>query len=125
MNLLQDPITADREFFDCLLRADTHRLAKLLADDFLLIAVGNGQEVSKTMLVEALQAGELRFLAVNADEVQVRQYGACAIVTGRTEMQVTMGGRQNKVHSRYAHIFVSEADSWRMVSAQGTPIVDS
>jgi ketosteroid isomerase-like protein len=125
MIIPQDPITADREFFDCLMRADIQRLGKLLADDFLLIAVGNGQEVSRAMLLEALQAGELRFLAVNADEVQVRQYGGCAVVTGRTEMQVAMGGRQNTVHSRYAHIFVNEGERWRMVSAQGTPILDA
>ena len=122
MSLPTDPLSADRQFFDNLLAASAGELSDLLAESFQLIAVGTGEVVSKAELVGALQSGLLRFHSIEPTEVQARTYGDCAVVTGRTEMTVTMGTHWSKVFSRYAHIYVNQGNVWRMVSAQGTPI---
>jgi hypothetical protein len=125
MNAPTDALTADRKFFDLLLAAKAEELEDLLADSFQLIAVGTGELVSKTEFVEALRSGLLRFHAIHHSDTQVHTFGDSAIVIGRTEMTVTMGTRWSKVKSRYTHMYVKQRDEWRMVSAQGTPIVEA
>jgi uncharacterized protein YraI len=44
------------------------------------------------------------------------------VVTGRTWMRGRYAGASWTAHSRYTHVFVEEEGSWRMASAQGTPI---
>jgi ketosteroid isomerase-like protein len=125
MSAPEDALTADREFFNLLLAGDGAELSDLLADSFQLIAVATGEVVSKAELVGALDSGLLRFHMIAPTEVQTRTYGDCAVVTGRTEMSVTMGTHRSAVRSRYTHVYVRQGAAWRMVSAQGTPIVEN
>ena len=120
-----DAATADRQFFELLLASNTAELTEFLAESFQLIAVGTGEVVPKAEFVDALQSGLLRFHAITPTETEVRTYGDCAVVTGRTEMSVSMGSHRSAVRSRYAHVYVKQRDAWRMVSAQGTPIVQA
>lgn len=120
-----DALTADRQFFSLLLAANAAELSEFLAESFQLIAVGTGEVVPKAEFVEALKSGMLRFHTITPTETQVRTFGDCAVVTGRTEMSVTMGTHLSAVRSRYAHVYVRQRDAWRMVSAQGTPIVQA
>ncbi len=119
-----DPIEVDRQFFSQLIAGDTARLAELLTDDFLLIAVANGQEVPKSAFLAILASGQLKFLSIEPADVRVRRYGATAIVTGRTLMRGSLAGVENTVRSRYTHVYVQEDERWRMASAQGTPILE-
>ena len=125
MSATTDALTADRRFFALLLAANAAELADLLAESFSLIAVGTGEVVSKAELVEALESGLLRFHTITPTEIEVRTYGDCSVVTGRTEMSVSMGTRWTMVRSRYAHVYVKQRDAWQLVSAQGTPIVQA
>jgi hypothetical protein len=125
MSAPTDPLAADRRFFDLLLAANAEGLSDLLAESFQLIAVGTGELVSKSEFVDALATGLLRFHSISPTHTQVRTYGDSAIVTGRTEMTVTMGTHWSKVQSRYSHVYVNQGASWRMVLAQGTPIAQT
>ncbi len=120
-----DPIEADRAFFSHLIAADTAQLAELLTDDFLLIAVANGQEVPKAAFLAILASGQLKFHSIEPADVIVRRYGTTAIVTGRTVMRGSLAGEESTVRSRYTHVYVQQGERWRMASAQGTPIVES
>jgi ketosteroid isomerase-like protein len=124
MMVPQDILAADDRFFAALLRADSDALDRLLADDFLLIDVNSGSEVPKALFVPAVGSGQLTFEAIEADGPtrRVRCYGQAAVVTGRTRMRGRYVGEVWTAHSRYTHVFVEEQGSWRMASAQGTPI---
>jgi len=43
-----NPLTADSNFFNALIRADISALDHILADDFVLIEVMGGSEISKS-----------------------------------------------------------------------------
>jgi ketosteroid isomerase-like protein len=113
---------ADRLFFNALLAADTSALDALLADDFLLIDVLRGAEITKNDLIGAVAMNLVRFEKIEAHDPRVREYGDTAIVTGWTEMRMEFGGQSADVRSRYTHVFVRQEGGWRFVSAQGTPI---
>src|SRR5262245_47129613 len=87
-----DPLAAEREFFTALVEARPEVLDRVLADDFLLIDVMRGSEVTKPSLLEALGSGQLRFELIEPSEQRVRLYPATAVVTGRTRMSGRFGG---------------------------------
>ena|SRR5579871_3695689 len=117
-------LVAEREFFAALIAANTRTLDRLLADDFLLIDVMSGSEVTKPMLRAVVESGQLVFDTIDSIEARVRFYQTTAIVTGRTQMQGRFGETPFAASSRYTHVYVESQGSWRLVTAQGTQITD-
>lgn len=118
-----DLLTADRGFFAALVAADVAALARLVADDFVIVDVFSGSQAAKKELVDGLATGVLRFTAIEPEGATVRRYGDAAVVVGATRMRGTFGDNAFAVHSRYTHVFVAVGEEWKLVSAQGTPIV--
>lgn len=123
MTIDSEVLQAERQFFASLLEADLPALERLLADDFLLIDVLSGSQVPRSALLALIAAGELRFEAIEATDPLVRLYRPTAIVTGRTHMAGRYGTTPFSASSRYTHVYAEQDGSWRLVAAQGTPIV--
>jgi hypothetical protein len=70
MSVESDVLAAERQFFASLIAADGPALERLLADDFVLIEVMRGGEVSRQDLVAALGAGQVRFEGIEASEAR-------------------------------------------------------
>ena len=119
----QNPEKVEQEFFRALTEADQETLDKLLTDDFSLIDVMTGSELSKAEMLEIVAARSVRFEEINRIDFRVRFYGAVAVITGQTEIIGGFNGRRFEVDSRYTHVFEKQLDGWRMVAAQGTQIV--
>jgi ketosteroid isomerase-like protein len=118
----KQPEEVEREFFKSLTNSDVDKLRQVLADDMILIDVMSGSEVSGWELVEVLRSKTLRFSSIDRIDFKIRNYRNVAIITGQTMMTGAYQGQEFKINSRYTHVFVKVDDSWRMVSAQGTPI---
>jgi ketosteroid isomerase-like protein len=117
-----DPIEVDRQFFRSLINADVPSLSRILTDDFLLIDVMQGSEISKPALLGAIESGQVKFEGIDAAEAHVRSYQTTAVVTGRTLMCGQAGGSPFTVRSRYTHVYVELLGQWHLASAQGTQI---
>jgi ketosteroid isomerase-like protein len=122
LNDKPDPIEADRQFFRSLINTDVASLSRILTDDFLLIDVMQGLEVSKPALLGAIELGQLKFESIDPADTRVRFYQTTAVVTGRTLMRGQAGGSPFTLRSRYTHVYVELLGQWRLVSAQGTQI---
>jgi ketosteroid isomerase-like protein len=118
------PLAAEQQFFSSLTAGDVGALDRILGDDFLLIDVMTGSEVKKPDLLAVLESGQLKFEAIQPVESQVRLYGITAVITGRTQMSGRFGETAFTASSRYTHVFVKEQGQWRLVSAQGTQVVN-
>jgi ketosteroid isomerase-like protein len=110
----------DRQFFAALLAADAPALDRRLSDDFVLIDVMSGSEISKPALIGVVGQKQLVFEAIDAAEPKVRRYGSVAVVNGTTEMRGHFGADAWAARSRYTHVYVETPTGWQMVSAQGT-----
>jgi ketosteroid isomerase-like protein len=118
------PLAAEQQFFSSLIRGDVEALDRILGDDFLLIDVMTGSEVKKPDLLAVLRSSQLKFEALEPLESRVRLYRITAVITGRTRMSGRFGEAPFTASSRYIHVFVKEQSQWRLVSAQGTQIVN-
>lgn len=125
MSDISGALTADREFFKALTEADNESLNRLLADDFILVDVMRGAEVTKISLVDAVKSGQLKFESITPVDQRARSYASTAIIIGQTEMRMRFEQTSVTVKSRYTHVYVKAGDRWIMVSAQGTQISDA
>ena len=123
MDTKPDPLAADRAFFTALISANLNTLDSLLVEDFLLIDVLTGSEITKPMLLAAVGSSQVKFDAIEAVDSRLRMYAATtAVVTGRTEMRGRVGEAAFTASSRYTHVFVTQDGHWALASAQGTQI---
>ena len=122
MNDDSSPLQAEQQFFASLIRADVQRLDSILGDNFLLIDVMTGSEITKSALLAVLGSGQLKFETIDPLEQRMRTYGETAVVTGRTQMSGRFQENPFTASSRYTHVYVKAQPQWRLVSAQGTQI---
>ena len=123
MNPILDPLATERAFFTALISANLDGLDSLLTDDFILIDVLNGSEITKPMLLAALGSSQVKFEAIEPVESRVRVFAVnTAVVTGRTELRGRVGEAAFTASSRYTHVFVTQNGGWMLASAQGTQI---
>ena len=117
-----DPLAADHQFFISLIEANVEALDQILGDDFILIDVMRGAEISKSALLAVVGSGQLRFEAIEPIDSRMRLYQTTAVITGRTKMSGRFGEAPFTVSSRYTHVYVEQQGRWRLVAAQGTQI---
>ena len=123
MDTRLDTLATERAFFSALISANLESLDSLLADDFILIDVLNGSEITKPMLLAALGSSQVKFDSIEPVESRVRAYATTmAVIAGRTELRGRVGEAAFTASSRYTHVFVMQAGGWVLASAQGTQI---
>lgn len=123
MDTKLDPLVTERAFFSALLSANIDALDAILTDDFVIVDLMEGGEVSKPMLLAAVGSSQVKFEAIEQVESKVRIYATdTAIIVGRTEMRVRAGEQSFSASSRYTHVFVLQDGGWQLASAQGTQI---
>ena len=113
---------ADEDFFRLLAAGDTAGLDNLLTDDFVLIDVFRGAEISRSALLALIESQQLTFAPVTPMDVTVRLHGTTAIITGRTDMRGSFEDTPFAAASRYTHIYVHRDGGWHLAAAQGTMI---
>ena len=70
-------LDADGRFFSALIAGDARGLDRVLAEDFLLIDVMNGAEISKPAFLAAIGSGQIKFEFIEPAENRVRLYQTC------------------------------------------------
>ncbi len=103
-----DPLAAERQFFSALVDASVEALDRVLADDFILIDVMSGSEITKSSLLAVIVSGQLKFEAIEPADPLVRLYQTTAVITGRTQMSGRFGETPFTVSSRYTHVYVEQ-----------------
>ena len=111
----------EQDFEKALVSADTVRLGELL-DERLQMITPLGSVMSKADLIGLMDAGLLQFQGLDLQDLQVRQMGGSAVVTGRAHMRASMGEQKFEAQTRYTHVYEKQGAQWKMVVAQGTQI---
>ena len=123
MDTKLDPLVTERAFFSALLSGNIDSLDSILADDFLMVDLLSGSEITKPMLLAAVGSSQVKFEAIDPVESKTRIYSAdTAVIVGRTEMRFRAAESSFSFSSRYTHVFVLQDGDWQLASAQGTQI---
>ena len=101
------------------LKADVAALNELLADEFRVVHV-NGREQNKAQFIEALQSGRAKFLSIEMDELEVRDFGNTAVAIARWTNTVEFKGQQNHGTDRVTDVWLKQPAGWRLVSAHAS-----
>lgn len=116
------------------LRAIEQRLAKawvsgdrdyingILDDNWTVIDAAGRVLNKRQVLQEAFESKDRQIDSLQIDEVQVREFSACAVVTGRTQATGRYKGNTMSVTLRFTDVFVRRAGRWKVVASQATLI---
>ena len=119
--LIEELLAVERRFDLALLSADEPALEAILAERFFLNDFMGGV-VLRSELLKYLGEGNLKFQRIEPHDVSVERYGDTGLVTGWTDMKAELQETASEVKSRFLHLYVRHAGSWRMAAAQGTLI---
>lgn len=107
--------------FRAMVQNDLEHLAALLAEDLVYVHTDGAVE-SKAEFLQRLRSGALRYRSIEPTDVRVRTFGKTAVVTGRSQMAVTIAGADRELAIRYTAVYVVRGDRWLLVSWQSTRI---
>ncbi len=107
----------DREYQLAVKRNDAATMARILADDFVLIA-GNGTVHDREALLAEARSASVQYEQQDELEQQVRVWGDTAVVTARLWVKGTRQGQDFDRKLWFSDIYVRSADGWRYVLGQ-------
>jgi ketosteroid isomerase-like protein len=109
----------DRLRFDAMVEGNATLLEQMLGEDLTYIHTTGAVDTKATFLA-SLRAGTLRYLSIQLEGVEVRIYGAAAVVTGRVDMQVALDGKEAAFPARFTSVYAKRHDRWLLVAWQST-----
>jgi ketosteroid isomerase-like protein len=107
----------DREYQLAVKRNDAATMARILADDFVLIA-GNGTVHDREALLAEARSASVQYEQQDELEQQVRVWGDTAVVSARLWVKGTRQGQAFDRKLWFSDVYVRTADGWRYVLGQ-------
>jgi len=98
---------------------DWPALDAILADEFYYNQA-SGNHVPKATYLEYLKTGAVKVKKAVRKDTQIKLYGDMAVVTGITDVDVTLKGEDKILHSRYLHVWAKKGQGWQLVARQAT-----
>ncbi len=109
----------DIEYQAAVKRNDATTMAKILADDFVLVT-GSGKTFSKEDLLTEARSGKTTYERQEAGERKVRVWGDTAVVTALLWVKGAEAGKPFESRLWYSDTYVRYADGWRYVFGQAS-----
>jgi ketosteroid isomerase-like protein len=92
---------------------------RILADDWKVTDPG-GNVLTKEQVIGTAFSADRNITTARIDDIEVRDFGDWAIVTGRTHMAGTLAGENIYVTLRFTDVFARRQGEWRCLVSQGT-----
>jgi ketosteroid isomerase-like protein len=109
----------DIEYQAAVERNDATTMARILADDFVLVT-GAGKRYSKADLISEARSGDTVYEVQRASERSAKAWGDTAVVTALLHAKGKSGGKAFEYRVWYSDIYVRFADGWRYVFGQSS-----
>jgi len=109
----------EKDFAKAVVSNDAEAIGKFLADDWMIIGP-DGRIIDKARFLDVIKSGMLTHDLMESDEVQVRSYGDCAVVTALTRTKAKFAGQEFTTQERATDVFVRRAGRWQCVFSQLT-----
>ena len=107
--------------FDAMIARDFAKLDALVHDE-LRYTHSSGVTDGKASWLDSMRSGRVKYKSAKSSEQKVRIYGDTALVTGRGEMQVEVGGQAKTLRLRFLNAWTKTPQGWKFVAWQSTPL---
>lgn len=102
---------------------DRAAVAANMSDDFVQID-SYGRRSDKAAFLDGILSPDLRIDPYTVEDLQIRLYGATAVVNGATDMTGSYRGKPFRTHYRFTDTYVKQDGVWRVVNVQTTEIAE-
>lgn len=103
-------------------KGDRDYINRVLADDWS-VTDATGRVLSKNQVInEAFDSNDRQIESLEIDDVRVRVFGSCAVVTGTTRAKGRYKGSSMSVTLRFTDVFMRRAGRWQVVASQATQL---
>ncbi len=102
-------------------RGDVATLEKQTSDDYTLINM-NGQMSDKSQMVNAFKTGQSKLTSDELSDMKVRVYGNTAVITGKADVNGTLGGKDATGQIMFTRVYVKKGGQWQSVAFQQTRV---
>jgi hypothetical protein len=96
-------------------------LAKILADSYQHTH-GTGLVENREEFLGALRSGARKYEPIQLEDVKIREFGECAIVSGKFDLKVSVKGKMMEGVNRFSFVVVQTPQGPKIVSFQATAI---
>jgi hypothetical protein len=100
---------------DWLVHQQTDSLQMLLHDELLYIH-SNGLVETKQEMLQNNQSGELTYISVKTDSLQVRMINSTAIVTGEGLFNGVINETRFEARLLFTEVYIRQNDAWKLIS---------
>lgn len=109
----------EKDFAKAVVSNNADAIGKFLADDWVIIDPDGGI-IDRARFLDVINSGMLSHNLMESDDVQVRSYGDCAIVTALTRTKAKFAEQEFMTQERATDVFVRRAGRWQCVFSQLT-----
>src|SRR5687767_492851 len=102
---------------------DQDFIESALSDEWSVIDP-TGRVLTKAEVLREAFTGERTITEGKIDQINVRDFGDWAIVTGRTRMSGSYKGEKMSVALRFTDVFIRTSGEWKCLASQGTFITE-
>ena len=115
-----------------ILELEDKRFAAMIAKDFealdkmvhgeLLYTHSSGVVDTKTGWLDSMRSGKVRYRKVTCGDRKVRLFADMALVTGRADIEVDIGGQPKSLRLLFLNAWARTPLGWKFVAWQSTPL---
>lgn len=101
-------------------KGDRDYVNRALADDWRVVDAAGAILDKAQVLRESFDSKERQIDSAEIDQIQVRTFGECAVVIGRSRFSGRYRGTSVSAAFRFTDVFVRIGGRWRVVSSQAS-----
>jgi len=116
---MDEIIELENKRVEAMINGDVQALEKILADD-LIYTHTTARIDTKSSFIEAISSGRSNYRSIERKDVNVRQFGDSAVVTGHAKFHVG----DSKFEARFIDVYAKRDGVWQMVAWQSTRLPD-
>jgi len=119
---VENALAAEEDIARAMQNNDGPGIARLLADDWLVIATSGGIAEGPSIFPDGIKSGNLTRRTFELSEPRARLYGNVAVITATIKTSGTFGGKPFDVTERQTDVLVWKDGNWKSVLTHETKI---
>ncbi|MDX6559292.1 MAG: hypothetical protein QOF72_2341 [Blastocatellia bacterium] len=108
------------DWVKAMMRGDSETLNRIMADDFFFTYPLEGDD--KAQFIADVTSGDLKIEHISREQVNVRVFGATAVLTARDSATWLYHGRELSGQYKIVKVFTERDGRWQLCAVQACPM---